>query len=438
MNALEVGLVILIGITILVWHTNKYHVLRLLLFTQWIVLFFQMILFDWRWPMIPFYLFTIYQSIKLLMKKGTYSFKYKLLSLFFLLLFFLLPSFLFPWNTLSMPTGAYKVGTQSFEVVDTSRDERWSNDEEHRRLMVQVWYPTDETANRRKARYHDHPDLFMKEFTELNGIPGFLLQSFVKQKIPAYAKAPLLNRNQPFPVVFFSHGFGSNRSQNHFQVLELASHGYIVIGIDHTYYSPGTLFPDSTNPGVINIEFSENTEVMDEYLYEWSNDAQSVLNWVERLNNGGLQDLECLEQFVGQIDLNKVAYIGHSFGGASASHTLAVDQRFQVGINMDGFPYGRAAELGIEQPFLTIISDTDLLVDESDGDYLAEYYRRITDISGADNIISIKGTSHLDFSDFPLLSPITSWLGMTGKIPPWKIHRMINQITLEFLNDHLK
>jgi hypothetical protein len=35
-----------------------------------------------------------------------------------------------------------------------------------------------------------------------------------------------------------------NRFQNTFQVEELASHGYIVVGIDHSYVSAGTVFPD--------------------------------------------------------------------------------------------------------------------------------------------------------------------------------------------------
>ncbi len=95
-----------------------------------------------------------------------------------------------------------------------------------------------------QVRYHNHPALFMNEFGKENGIPGFLLQSFAKQRTHAHSDATLLNQEQPYPVLFFSHSFGSNRGQSQFQVAELASHGYIVIAIDHTYYSPGTVFAD--------------------------------------------------------------------------------------------------------------------------------------------------------------------------------------------------
>ncbi len=437
MIILEVCLAILIFITILIWQRKNSKVIGILMIAQWLIVVSQIILFGWRWPMIPLYSFTIYQSVKLFSSLGTTRLRNKVITLMFLFFSLLLPSLLFPWYKLSQPTGVYEVGTRSLEVVDINRSEKWSTSESSRRLMIQLWYPTDTDDNSKKARYHNHPGLFTKEFGELNGLPGFLLQSFAKQRTPAYKDTPLVSSGQPFPVIFFSHGFGSNRSQSHFQVLELASHGYIVIGIDHSYYSPGTVFLDGTNPGVLNIEFSDDEEVMNEYLYEWSKDAQSVMDWVERLNRGELEEIVELGQFVGRLDLGKVGYLGHSFGGASASHTLAIDKRFHAGMNMDGFPYGRADELGVEQPFLTLTSDKEVLKNYVDDEYLETFYRKISAISGEENVISIEGALHLDFSDFPLLSPITSWIGMTGKFPPGELHRLINKVTLEFFNENL-
>lgn len=388
----------------------------------------------WRWPMIPLYLFTIAFTILLTkIHHKVRNLRKVILTALLLVFALVLPGYLFPWYTIAEPSGAYKVGTHSYEVVDHTRDERWSNIEQSRRIMVQLWYPTEDVNNTSKAPYHEHPSLFMKEFAESNGIPGFLLQSFAKQKTPAYKEADLLDRDQPYPLIFFSHGLGSNRSQNQFQVIELASHGYIVVGIDHTYYSPGTVFPDGTKPGLANIEFSESGEIMDPYIFEWSEDARSVLNWLEQVAEGDI-DLQ-QEQFIGQIDLRKVGYLGHSFGGATASHTLAVDDRFRSGINMDGFPYGKADELGVEQPFLTLMSDTERVANYiDDKEYLEDYYQKVEKISGKENVISLEGALHLDFSDFPLLSPITSWVGMTGRMQ----HKKINKMTLEFFHETLQ
>ncbi|MBS3681176.1 hypothetical protein KGF86_13270 [Ornithinibacillus massiliensis] len=440
MNVLEILYSISVVLTVILWGKKK-NLLLLLVMAQWILLLTQVWVNGWRLPMVLLYLITLFLTFRLTFnvsrtKKQTVA-KRTLITVF-LLFALALPGYLFPWFTVKEPTGPYQVGTKTFEVVDNSRVDQWAEGDEPRRIMVQLWYPTEDVKHSPKAKYHEHPSLFMEEFAELNGIPGFLLQSFVKQKVPAYNHATLLNQENPYPIIFFSHGFGSNRSQNHFQVLELASQGYIVVGIDHTYFSPGTVFSNGDRPGLADIEFTGDDDLLNDYLYEWSKDAQSVLNWVENVNDGEIHDEVWLEQAKGQIDLSKVGYLGHSFGGATASHTLAVDNRFHAGINMDGFPYGDAHELGVKQPFLTLIGDDSLTADYiDDEDYLAEFYRRIESISGSDNVIPFKDALHLDFSDFPLLSPVTKWIGMTGNLSTKELHNTINNITLEFFNTHL-
>jgi predicted dienelactone hydrolase len=47
-----------------------------------------------------------------------------------------------------------------------------------------------------------------------------------------------------YPVLIFSHGLTGFRNQNTFEVEELASHGYIIVGIDHTYDAAATIFTD--------------------------------------------------------------------------------------------------------------------------------------------------------------------------------------------------
>ena len=43
-----------------------------------------------------------------------------------------------------------------------------------------------------------------------------------------------------------------------------------------------------------------------------------------------------------------------------------------------------------------------------------------------------------DFSDAPLLSPLTSWLGVTGPIDAQRAHSIINAYSLAFFDRHLK
>ncbi|WP_054705647.1 hypothetical protein [Bacillus sp. JCM 19041] len=71
---------------------------------------------------------------------------------------------------------------------------------------MQLWYPTDDPIGLKRARQHDSPDIFMEDFEQENGIPGFLLQSFVNQQTYAYEQAELSVMENKYPIVFFSHG----------------------------------------------------------------------------------------------------------------------------------------------------------------------------------------------------------------------------------------
>ena len=51
---------------------------------------------------------------------------------------------------------------------------------------------------------------------------------------------------QEFPVIIFSHGLGGNRTQNTANIESLASNGYVVFAIEHTYDANITIFNDST------------------------------------------------------------------------------------------------------------------------------------------------------------------------------------------------
>ena len=47
-----------------------------------------------------------------------------------------------------------------------------------------------------------------------------------------------------YPTILFSHGWNGFAAQNSAQMVELASHGYVVLGIQHTYGAIVTVFPD--------------------------------------------------------------------------------------------------------------------------------------------------------------------------------------------------
>jgi predicted dienelactone hydrolase len=357
----------------------------------------------------------------------------------------LLPAYVFPVFKFGKPTGPYKVGTVSRYWIDHYRRSEWTRGSvDPRELMVQIWYPAEPGTGTGIAPYHPHVKYLTDELARTFGLPRLMLSNFYYVMSNSLPNAQISTARQHYPVLLFSHGFNGYRFQNTFQVEELASHGYIVVGIDHSYVSTGTVFPDGRVAPARRLDnFTESA--MKPFLDEWVADARFVLDQLSQLNAadpGG--------KFTSRLDLTKVGYFGHSFGGAAAAQTLSIDSRFRAGINMDGFPFGNAHIQGVKQPFMHLQSDRSL-ADISEEEltsmnmtpqklqrYSIEWNRRMDKICDHGYIIKIKGTKHFDFSDCPLWTPLTSWIGFTGKISPRRVHSIINAYTLAFFDQYLQ
>jgi predicted dienelactone hydrolase len=104
---------------------------------------------------------------------------------------------------------------------------------------VFIWYPAEAAKASRRAEYVPH-------FKEIAGALGDSLMhaefgsadSAIASGLVlshSIANAPLLKAHRPFPVLIFSHGFGESSVTYSAQLEDLASHGYVVFGIDHPF-----------------------------------------------------------------------------------------------------------------------------------------------------------------------------------------------------------
>jgi predicted dienelactone hydrolase len=356
-----------------------------------------------------------------------------------------LPASVFPVFKFEKPTGPYAVGTVSRYWIDHSRHGDWTAGSENpRELMVQIWYPAMPGTGTGKSPYHPNVTYLTDELARIFGLPRLMFSNFHYVVSNALTNAHISAACQHYPVLLFSHGFNGYRSQNTFQIEELASHGYIVVGIDHSYVSTGTVFPDGRVAPARRLDnFTESA--MKPFLDEWVADARFVLDQLSRLNAADSEGI-----FTSRLDLTKVGYFGHSFGGAAAAQTLSIDSRFRAGINMDGYPFGNAHIRGVKQPLMHLQSDRSF-ADISEEElasmnmtpqklqgYSIEWNRRMHRICDHGYITKIKGTKHFDFSDCPLWTPLTSWIGFTGKISPRRVHSIINAYTLAFFDKYLQ
>ena len=159
-----------------------------------------------------------------------------------------------------------------------------------RPLVLEVWYPADLSApSASKATY--------KNVTRLQ--QPFELQG------DAYRDAAPVSNGQ-FPIVLLSHGFTGYRTQMFYLGEHLASHGYVVVGIDHK---------DSTNAEVFDNDTRASGGIST--FYNRARDQQFVLNYFaeadERQLIPGLKE---------RVDTNNAAIIGHSMGGFGAINTV--------------------------------------------------------------------------------------------------------------------
>lgn len=341
----------------------------------------------------------------------------------------------FPIPHLPHPTGPYQVGTLTYEWMDASRPEIYTDDPNDRRaLMVQIWYPAKPTPGAIPAAYI--PDArALQPLAQLLHLPTFTLNHLTYARGNAIPSASVADAQPKYPVLIFSHGRGGYRQHNTWEIEELVSHGYIVAAIDHTYAASGVLFPDGrlvpmdarmTERGFINSVIP--------YLAQ---DASFVLNQLIAINRVDPNGI-----LAGRLDTERVGIFGLSLGGSTSSQACHDDLRFKACVVMDVWMVGDVLRDGVKQPTLFLTRDaasmkqegwTQADIDETLNTMQAVYEK----LPGDGYFVQVPGVFHTDFSDAPLLSPLTRAIGLTGPIDPARAHAITSKYTLEFFDRYL-
>jgi predicted dienelactone hydrolase len=162
----------------------------------------------------------------------------------------------------------------------------------------------------------------------------------------------------------FSPGFEESVLTYAAQVEDLASHGYIVAGIEHPYDSWATRFPDGRVIPFAQAPWdSAQREPNGAVAYQLAqippraDDIRFVLDRLVRLSTTPSR----ATPFAGHIDWTKIGAFGHSLGGVAAASACRSQTRIRACLNEDaeddGRPYdgGLAAHV-IKQPFLFFVT----------------------------------------------------------------------------------
>ncbi len=327
------------------------------------------------------------------------------------------------------PSGPYSLGTVIFHLTDqTRKDPTDSTSSRGRELMIQIWYPAS-TSQGPVTPYFPNSGLIsaMKKEEYLNISPT-VLESWRSLTSHAISNVSIVSDPSRFPLIVFSHGFGVSRSNYTFILEELASHGFIVVAIDHPT-SGLVILPDERVLSLVPDPLGPDGKAG-----SMTQDASFVLDAL-------LDTSQEAGQFARHIDTQRIGMFGHSLGGAAALDMGRVDSRFRACANMDGYPFGKILAEGLHQPSLMLLQQPGEPIRISDQMRFERdsLWSAIIQKGGSImHAMAIKGTSHFNFSDLPFIIPDSLMLRNGGTITPQRGHEIITHILHGFFTHYLK
>src|SRR3984957_18942827 len=238
------------------------------------------------------------------------------------------------------PTGPGPVGITSLWLTDTSRPDPWAPGVTVRELMVSLWYPATSSDGRR-AQYMTPAESELQLTSR--GITGGPPDVLSKVRTNAAVDATPAGHQRSLPLVVLSPGFTSPRSTLTALAEDLASHGYVVAGIDHTYESFATACPD----GRVTICLARDALRRDGAQEVAAGRAADVRFVLDELTGA-----DPAWPAAGLIDPSWMGMAGHSLGGAAAIAAMLADSRIRAGIDMDGSTCTPIPDDGLSRPFL--------------------------------------------------------------------------------------
>jgi dienelactone hydrolase len=266
---------------------------------------------------------------------------------------------------LPKPTGPFPVGRAA---------DAWED------LTLWMWYPAAAAV---PADDYLPPAIRSEWQHARPGFINFLTRDLSAVRAHGARNVAMSPSESAYPVVLMRAG-GSGSSLNFTTLAEdLASHGYIVVGLD---------MPATMNPELCVGRTDEEacaTSVMAPLI-------KGIGRALDRLHTLESDD----SRFKGRLDLTRVGMFGHSFGGAQVAQFCAEDSRCRAGVNIDGRPFGSVIQRGIQVPFMFLLSDH-TRENDPESRRILDQIQAIYDHQPADarSRAAILGAHHFTFSD---------------------------------------
>ena len=322
------------------------------------------------------------------------------------LIIFLTVALFPPYQTIAT-SGQFNVGTIRNNYTDESQFDEFATGHEKRQVSVSFWFPEDE-----------------------DGV-------------------------STYPLIVFSHGGLGLETSNESLFLELASHGFVVASIGHTYHAFWTKGEDGRTT-YVNMEYFRDLQQEDaqndkeqsyRFYQSWMATRTADINFViDKILTNAANDAGGVYALINPA---KIGLMGHSLGGSAVLAVPRQRNDIAVVIALESpFLYDIVGVKNNEFEFLDEIYPVPVLniYSDSSWDHLSEwpqYARNFALLSEDSHIVHnlyLSGAGHFSLTDLALTSPILvgllegEWPNLDGR----QYLQKVNQPCLEFFNRYLK
>jgi hypothetical protein len=328
------------------------------------------------------------------------------------------------------PRGPNAVGRMTFALTDSSRRDPWSSDTAERRVvLVKAWYPAATDTGPRAP--------YLENASRLPGSFAFGERWLVKHLgTHAAFDAPAATGGPRWSVLLFSPGANTPPDYYAGLIEELASIGYLVLAMDHSYEGRGQVLP---NGRVLDVESERQrpttggavvTDFTRKRLDVRAGDASFLLDAMQR---GAIP-----RALLDRTDLTRVGALGHSLGGLAAEEICRRDRRVRACANIDGLvralpglPTSPGSPVAWPHPLLYVGKPIPATRGVSvDSGWAA--VRRMIATGGGGYDVLMEGVSHDAFTDSPFMEPTVRPVARRGHL------RAVRDVTVAFFDKTLR
>ena len=283
------------------------------------------------------------------------------------------------------PTGPLPVGVTTQTWIDSSRVDTLSASRGRRRVEVVIWFPA--------AAMSGTPAPYV---IGLNASDGQLGALYARVRPSARAGALFTSRVRRAPVLLLAPGRIAGAYEYTALAEELASHGYLVIGVNSPGHSkvfvPGGGLEPVVFPSMPASSYPEGFDALQEPMNRLVGaDLAFALERLPRLDRAD-------STLAGHLALDSVAMLGHSNGAMAGSRVCAAQPRCRAFLGIEG-PQARELRLGgNDKPFAQVYGEQTLSFDTL-GVFTAMRERARAPFT----LFSVRGAGHNSFNDMPLV-----------------------------------